>query len=219
MKQATLLAFCLVTVGAQAITIDDFSTAYSQSVLSGTWVDSTNAAVLGGERDVQLMVLGNPFNQFADMDLMPIAGIFSNGFGVTSMFTLQYDRAGDETGNTGAGKTLKNGGTGVALLPKGTNLICLTWIGNDLDVTATVTARLSGGVLGSASLMRPAGSGMGLTFLAVAGLDQADSITFDFSGATSADFALSSLKAVPEPTTWSALAAASLVFAARRRKR
>ncbi len=221
MKQLWTLLALGVAAASHAVTlIDDFTTPYTNSVQGGTWVDSHAATVLGGERDVQFAVTTNTFNQFSDLDIQGAGkAIMSNGFGMTSTFTLQYDRAGDEAGNTGPGKTLTNGGNGSALLAKGDNQLCITWLGNDLDVRVTAIARLSGNTLGSTSATRFANSGAGQMILGVTGLDQADSITVVFAGVENADFGVANLKAVPEPGSGLALALAGGWLIRRRRSR
>ena len=215
-----ILALPLIGAQANAAIVDNFTVAYANSLQSGTWVDFQAGGMLGGERDVQLEVLNNPFNTFCDLDINGAGmAISSQGFGMTSNVYLQYDRTGDEAGNTGAGKFLTNGGTGVALLGGFNDTLRIGFIGNDLDVNVKAVARLSGAIIGSNSALRPGGSGVGTLDIAMspAVLASADSLTFVFSGATNADFAISKIETVPEPLSLAVLGLGAALAVRRRR--
>lgn len=220
MKKIVLLAMAGTVVTAHAVLVDDFSTSYTNSIGTGTWVDSQSGSMLGGERDVELAVLANTFSQFADTDIPgSAASIFSNGFGVESVTTYQYDRTGDEAGNMGPGKLLKNGGTGAALIGSPDTSVLIDWLGNDLRVVVDVTTRLNGSTLGTASGVRLAGSGAGSMLINVLGLDKADSLTIAFHGDVNADFGISRIQTVPEPATLLGLTSLLAGAVLRRRNR
>jgi hypothetical protein len=213
-----VLAGCVVT--AQAVLVDDFSTSYTNSIGTGTWVDTQLGSMLGGERDVQLEVVANTFSQFADTDIPgSLVSIFSNGFGVESITTFQYDRAADETGNLGPGKSLKNGGNGSALIGTNDSSVAIDCLGNDLRVMVEITTRLNGATLGTASAIRAAGSGAGSMTIPVTGLSTADSLTIAFHGDMNADFGISRIQTVPEPASIVSLAALTAVALSRRNRK
>lgn len=221
-KVALLFVFSLLGSLAHAIVIDSFGASYTNSVLTGTWVDVQTGTMLTGERDVQFEVVANPFSQFTDLDINGTGpAIFSTGFGVSSNYYFQYDLVGDEAGNFGPGKVLTNGGTGTPILSGANDRVRVHFLGNDLNVVVTLTTRLSGAVTGTASATRFAGSGAGDLdiFLSPALLGGADSLTFKFSGVTNADYAIDRIEAVPEPSSLLLLAAGFAAVSALRRFR
>lgn len=201
-----LFLACAVSVAsaAHAIVIDDFSVSYFNAVSSGTWVDFQTGGMLSGERDVMFEIVSNSFGQFADLDVNGAGqATFSNGFGVQSNIYLQYDGKNDEAANTGPGTSLINNGSGTALLGGFNNGFRVAFVGNDLDVTVTAIVRLNQAVIAQNSALRVANSGLGNLDIAMDSnaLAVADSVTFVFSGVQNADFAVSSISTVPEPTT------------------
>jgi hypothetical protein len=221
MKRVLLTGLTIASSLAQAVLIDDFSVPCSNSILGSSWVGAQTGTMLSGERDVQLSISANPLNQFFDLDV-PASGllIVSNGFMSEGVATLQYDGVGDEVGNLGAGKILSYGGSGSPILGGSNDRIRIKFIGNDLDVKVTATSRLNGNILDSASATRSAGSGAGFLdlFVSSSALAAMDSLTLEFRGAPSADFALGSVEAVPEPTSTLVVVAGiwSLIFARRK---
>lgn len=221
-KVALLFGFALLGSVAHAVVIDSFGASYTNSVLTGTWVDVQTGSMLTGERDVQFEVLGNPFNQFTDLDINGSgSAVFSTGFGVDASFYFQYDLVGDEAGNFGPGKVLTNAGTGSPILSGTNDRVRVHFLGNDLNVVVTLTTRLSGSITGTSNATRLAGSGAGNLDLLMspAILAAADSLTLKFSGATSADFAIDRVEAVPEPSSVLLLASGLVALSALRRFR
>lgn len=219
-KKAVILFLLASAVAARADVIDNFSTgAFMQSITTGTFVLTQAGAMSTGERDVQMNVLGNPFNQFLDVSVGSGMNVVSNGFGVVSKVTLQYDVNGDEVGNTGAGKVLTNSGSGSSIGLGANPIVRLNFAGNDLAVTARVVLRNSGAVIGEAvGIKNPGGAGVLDLVLGSAAMSSADSISIEFSADPSGDFALTSVEAVPEPATMAALGIGVAAMMRRRRK-
>lgn len=219
MKKLAILCFATAAAASQAIMIDQFSSGtVASSLSSGTRVLTQVAAVPSGERDVEMRVLANPFNQFLDFEVNAVNGfaIVSNGFGIDSIISLQYDRPGDET--VGTGQVLNNGGNGVSLGLNG-DTVRVNFRGNDLPVSVTATTRLNG-VITSTNNAVKAGGGPGSLdiFLGAAPLAAADSITIAFAAQTSGDFSLESIETVPEPATLAALGIGAAAMLRRRKK-
>lgn len=202
-----IVAVCAAS--SSAIVVDSFSTPYFNTVNSGSWVDFQAGTMLSGERDVQFEVVSNPANTFSDLDINGAGqATFSNGFGMVSNTYLQYDRLGDEVGNTGPGFVLNNGGNGSALFNQFADAVRVSFLGNDLAVQVTAVLRLNGVILDQNSGVRSAGGGAGNLDIALnaGAMASADSLTFVFTGAPGADFAITELSTVPEPATLVALA-------------
>lgn len=222
MRKFLVLAAVVVSGVAQAnVTIDNFTTAYFDTIIGGTSVQfQQGAGIIGGERDVELNVLANPLNQFLDIAIAGGLTVISNGFGVQSKVSLQYDGLNDEVGNTGPGKVLTNAG-GAPLGIGFCNAVRVGFIGNDLKVNIQVEARLAGVVIGVGNGMRAAGQGVGFEDIAMApaALAAADSLTFRFQADPSGDFAISGLECVPEPASMAALGLGFAALVARRRSK
>lgn len=223
MRKFLVLAAVVVSGVAQAnVTIDNFTTAYFDTIIGGTSVQfQQGAGIIGGERDVELNVLANPLNQFLDIAIAGGLTVISNGFGVQSTVSLQYDGLNDEVGNTGPGKVLTNAGNGAPLGVGFCNAVRIGFIGNDLKVNITVEARNAGAIIGVGNGMRAAGQGAGFEDIAMAPavLAAADSLTFRFTADPSGDFAISGLECVPEPASMAALGLGFAALVARRRSK
>lgn len=216
----------LVTVGmislagvAGATQVDDFSSGYfMQSIMNGTFVLTNAGTMTSGERDVELNVQGNPFNQWLDVKVDNGLSVISNGFGVVSKITLQYDVSGDEVGNTGAGKTLTNTGVGPSLGLDG-DTVRVNFIGSDLGTTVKAVLRKDGVQIASGIGVKNAGGASSLdVFVGSSAMAQADSISIEFMADPSGDFALSSIETVPEPTTLAVLGLGGLALLRRKRR-
>ena len=183
-----------------------------------------NGAFLSGERDVEMRVLSNPFNQ--DYDVTITGGqlaVISQGFGTLARLTLQYDCPGDETPGTNV--AINNNGYTAGLLGNGANnMYRVKFLGNDLPVQVICTLRAANGVVvASRTATRAALAGAGnLDFVfnpaEVAG---SGSITFQFEADRSGDFALEGIEAlpVPEPATMAALGLGVAAVIRRRNKK
>lgn len=223
-KSAFLLAFGVVAASSQAQMVDNFSVPFAFSMAAATsWVGVSTpppGVVLTGERDIEMAITANPNVQFLDLTINAGLSITSSGFGTDSRVKLQYDGVGDEAGNTGFGKTLTNSSSSAGFLGAGNDRVRLNWLGNDLDVTATVELRAGGSLIASSSLLRAGGSGAGAQdhFFTVANIAAADSLTVVLDGVPSADFALRSIETVPEPATLAALGVGAAALMRRRKK-
>lgn len=223
MKKLAVLAG-VVSVGiANAMVIDDFTTPYFNSIVGGSDVNfQVGGGIVGGERDVELLVLANPQNQFLDVAITGgNLGIVSNGFATSSIVSLQYDGFNDEVGNTGPGKFLNNVGSGAPLGLGFCNAVRIDFIGNDLKVNIQVEARLGGALIGIGNGMRAAGQGVGFEDIAMnpAALAAADSLTVRFNADPSGDFAITGIECVPEPASMAALGLGFAALVARRRRK
>lgn len=223
MKTIAIIAVASLGVAANALTIiDDFSTAYTKTITSGSWVDSQIGTFVGGsgERDVEMRVISNPLAQQLDLTITGSQlAVVSNGFGTLSKVSLQYDAIGDEAGNTGANKFLTNGAGFAAGTLAGETALVVRFLGNDLDLDVTATLRRTGGIISQMTQTRAGGSGIGdMVFNFGGTLGDADSLTFEFNSARSGDFALEGIEAVPEPATMVTLGL-GLAAALRRRNR
>lgn len=206
MKRLALIGILSVAGVAGATQVDDFSSgAFMQSIMNGTFVLTSAGTMASGERDVELNVQGNPFNQFLDVKVDNGLSVVSNGFGVVSKITLQYDVNGDEVGNTGAGRTLTNSGAGAGLALDG-DTVRVNFIGSDLGTTVKAILRKDGVQIASGIGVKNAGGASALdVFVGGAAMAEADSISIEFMADPSGDFALSSIETVPEPATLAAL--------------
>lgn len=221
MKKVLILGLLSGAVSSQALIIDSFATGpFSVSIQSSSYVATQNGSMSSGERDVEARVYANPFNQWLDVSINSGLNVVSNGFGVASKVTLQYDMNGDEVGNTGAGKLLNTTGAGAPILSVGADdRLRLTFLGNDSNVTVTATVKQGNTQLAQAMATKSAGGG-GVLDLVVgnSALANADSVTLEFEADPSGDFALAEIGTVPEPMTVAVLGLGALALARRRRK-
>jgi len=219
-----LLTFALIgmSVTSQALVIvDDFSVPFSQRITAGSYVDSMSGAFLGGERDLEMSVLSNPLAQPLDVTITGSQlAVISNGFQTLSTLKLQYDAQGDEAGNTGVNKFLTNS-TGILGLSGNVKVTIKFLGGNDANVAVNGFIRNGGGVIASASAVRPISAINGnveLDFGPIAA-GQAGSLTLEFAADRSGDYAIEGIEAVPEPASMIALGAGILAMARKRRSK
>lgn len=219
MKRLAFIGIVSVAGIAGATQVDDFSSgAFMQSIMNGTFVLTSAGAMTSGERDVELNVQGNPFNQFLDVQVDNGLSVISNGFGVVSKITLQYDVNGDEVGNTGAGKTLTNTGVGPAL-GLGGDTVRVNFVGSDLGTTVKAILRKDGVEIASGiGIKNPGGASALDIFVGSAAMSQADSISIELMADPSGDFALSSIETVPEPASVFALGLGGIALLRRKRR-
>lgn len=221
MRNIALILGIGVVAGANAqIIIDDFSVPYSRTIKSGTRVDAQGGAFLSGERDIEMRVFSNPFNQ--DYDVTITGGqlaVISQGFGTLAKLSLQYDCPGDETPGTNV--SLNNNANTANLLGNGVNnTFRVKFLDNDLPVQVICTLRNNGAIVASHSATRAALAGPGnLDFTFAPGdVATSGSITFEFLADRSGDFALEGIEAVPEPATMVALGLGAAAMLRRRKK-
>ena len=234
---------------ARATLIDDFLPVdHNQDLTFGghsfginSYVASFSGNMLGGERDVEIRQLTQSLGQaafFARYDHNggsndPFAyrvGALGTGNSVDNgVVTLQYDRSGDEVNNTGFGKSLRNGGTGVPLLA-GTDGGIRIWGGSRLaggrSALGRVTLRSLGNLIGQSdqAIYQNDPYQPYLYPFAPNILGQADSITIQFFAPSRGDADYSVFidridTITPEPSTLWVLGAAGIALAVRRRKR
>lgn len=219
MKKLLIGATLCASSFSFAVMIDDFTSGSDNAtIFTGSLVEFQGGSMVGGERDVEMRIFNNPQQQPMDYFIGNGLEITSNGFGIDSRFTLQYDGRGDET----YGGTSLNAGPGIspALDLSGQNRFRVNFVGNDLAVK--VNAIVIGGGTSTASINVPSNGGsqdiMFSSFSGGANFGALTSITFQFEPVTSGDFALSSIEAVPEPASMVALALGASALIARRRR-
>jgi hypothetical protein len=224
-RLSILLGGCVLGASASALVIDDFTSGpYSNTIQSGTVIASQTGTMLGGERDTLMRVTGNPFN--LDFEVIINGGLaaISNDASVDSLFGLDYDGVGEETGGE---EFVRGPGLGDLNL-SGFDRLRFAFLENDQDLALTVQFRTFGRGMSFGTFNVPQNHTPFTFDVLFAGLNQQgagadfsdiDRITIFFDGLPSADFALRDIQAVPEPATITALAAAVGILVARRRKR
>jgi hypothetical protein len=220
MKKYLLLLFASTVAVGHAIVIDDFSSGVlNESIDSGSLVLTQVGTMASGERDVEMMVVSNPQNQFFDLNINTNGSglsIVSSGFNMVSSFSLQYDVVGDEV--TGSGQSLNNPGSGIPVLSTTDSVIRINFLGNDLPLTVTGTLRSGNSVLENVVAVKAPGAGA-LDLVFSGSIGAADSITVNFVTSPSGDYAISSIETVPEPASMAIMALGLVGVAARRRKK
>jgi len=223
MNKTLLVSFGILgaTVGANALVIDDFTTgAYSNTIQSGTVIASQAGGMLGGERDTLMSVTNSPFNLNFTVTIQNGLAAISNDVSVDSMFGLDYDGAGDETGGNvfAAGPGLGN------LDFSSFDRLRFNFIHNDLNLHLRVEISTYGqGMSFGDFVVGPQQSPFtyDVLFSSLSGgadFADVDRITIYFDGLPSADFALRDIQAVPEPATLVALIAGLGGLLARRKR-
>lgn len=223
----TLLLFALsvLAASASALILDDFTSGpYSNSIQSGTVIASQTGTMVGGERDTLMRVTNNPFGFDFEVVIDNGLAAISNDASVDSLFGLDYDGVGEETGGEEFVRGPGLGGLDLSAFDR----LRFKFLENDQDLELTVQFRTFMRGMSFGTFVVPA-SHTPFTFdVLFSGLDQRgggadfsnlDRITIFFDGLPSADFALQDIQAVPEPATFTALAAAVGLLIARRRKR
>jgi|GEM_PF-991110 len=228
-------AFVLAgSASAQNIVIDDFSSGATDiSIVSGTgYLESQQngaSGIVGGQRDLLLEVLNNPYNRSAEFEVVPSQGasFLSNGAGLLSQVYLDYDGQ-DSEGNDG----FQTAGSGLNLDLSGQNQLRFDFLFADLglDVKVDFYTYDGGMSTGRFSVMEDTfvpqiytidfssftaeNGGSGVDFSDV------DRIVVHFQPQNAAtDFGLKSIQAVPEPTSMAAIGLGLVGLISRRRKK
>ena len=216
---------------AGVITIDDFTSgSFGASITSGNVVLQQSGTMLGGQRDIGLEVLSNPFSQFLDAGVGPngLGLTFSAGIGLEGQLALDYDGSTDvETGNLPF-----VAGEGLNLDLTGLTSIDFSFLAADLDFEILVVLQtLEGGMVMDTDQVDADvdGGGMGPFTVSVMlsdfAIDLSDvdriGILFNFEGddgpTGSLDFILSDITIVPAPGAIALLGLAGLAGTRRRR--
>lgn len=243
----TLMANTEATLIDNFLPVDtNFSLNYGPAQAAGSVVDTASGTMKGGERDMEIVQLtsreplvGARFfmryepQRFYNNERFFFLGGVGPGEsfpGEDAVLRLQYDGSGDEEGNLGLGKRLRNGGGGEPLF-NATDGGVRMWTSSPnrgAQVPTTVVLRRQGEVLGTFT------QNMGETDLFVPYLfpfspeilGQADSMTIEFQilarSSVSPDLFISHIDTiVPEGETGMAFAAgvSALALAALRKKK
>ncbi|MFK7960658.1 MAG: hypothetical protein AB8G96_09030 [Phycisphaerales bacterium] len=229
----TVAAAALITLPASAglVMIDDFSSgAFSSSITSGSDVTQQAGSMIGGQRDVGLEVLDNPFNQNFEVALGGggLGLSFSAGVGLAGQLGLDYDGSTDVED----GSLPFEVGEGLNLDLSGLTDIQFGFLAADLDFEVLVILQqVENGAVTQTSQASLAVNASGSPFNATIALSEFDGallndvdrigVLFNFNEAgdpaSSLDFLLTEISVVPAP---SALAAFGLLgLAAGRRRR
>lgn len=238
------LVFVCVVPSADATLIDSFFNRDQSDITFGgpdegghSIVASLNANCVGAERDFEFFQNENaisPGPRFVAQYDSAFGGLRIGGFandtpgnGSSGRVILQYDGSGDEIGNTGRDKRLRNGGAGIPLF-NGADGGIRVWYSqpyNDNSIPITATLRRQGSVIGTQTVGSHTLSSLSATSFAFAQnvFGIADSLTLLFPATLTgpnADRTLNLLyidTIVPEPGTYLALGG-GLVWLLRRRK-
>lgn len=210
---------------ARALIIDDFTSGpYSNTIQSGTVIASQTGTMVGGERDTMMRVTDNPFGFDFEVVINNGLAAISNDVSVDSLFGLDYDGVGEETGGEEFVRGPGLGGLDLSTYDR----IRFRFLENDQDLQLTVQFRTFTRGMSFGTFTVPANHSPFTFDVLFDGLDSRgegadfshiDRITLFFDGLPSADFALQDIQTVPEPATLTVLAAAVGLLAARRRKR
>lgn len=240
------LVFAGVVSNADATLIDSFFTRDQPDISFGgpdegghSFVASLDANCVGAERDFEFFQNENaisPGPRFVAQYDLAFGGLRIGGFandspgnGSSGRTILQYDGSGDEVGNTGRDKRLRNGGSGTPLF-NGADGGIRIWYAqpyNDSSIPITATLRRQGSVIATQTLQSHTLSSLSSTSFAFAEnvFGIADSLTLVFPATLTgpnADRTLNLLyidTIVPEPGTYLALSAGLTWLLARRKKR
>ncbi len=219
MKRLAILLLVGSVNACFALTIDDFTTGPDDArITSGSRVEFQGGSMIGGERDVELRVLNNPFVQALEYTIGSGFAIVSDGFGLESRVTLQYDGVGDETYG---GTNLHDGPGFNPTNLTGQDRFVLSFVGNDLPLDLGVRVESANGH--ASSTVMHLGSNAGVvnvlfsTFTGNADFAAITKMQFTFEPLASGDYALGSIKAVPEPATIAIVALGLTSLLLRRR--
>jgi MYXO-CTERM domain-containing protein len=225
-------AFAVAVAGSASaeIIIDDFSTGgFAASITSGDTVLQQSGTMIGGQRDVGLEVLSNPFNQFFDVNLEEggLGLAFSSGIGLAGQLGLDYD------GNTDVetGSLPFQLGEGLNLDFSGLTSIDFGFTAADLSFEILVTLQtIEGGVPTATSAASIMVGGSQSPFTSSLMLSEFDidlsninrvGILFNFNDGGdptgSLDFILDGITVVPAPGALALLGLAGLAGTRRRR--
>lgn len=239
-----LLTFAFAASTASATLLDSFSIADQPNdvFFSGfdnggkSFTASYNATCVGGERDLEFFQSQN--TALPGPRFMGAWDDFAGGwrFGASGNATpsptdgyaiLQYDGAGDEDGNLGLNRHLRNGGSGNSLFngADGGIRIWYRQIYDDRGIPITVTLRRLGQVLASVTRTSTDGNNLHFTAFEFSPTDfgLADSLTIRFdivSVGGNSDQTLNIDRIdtiVPEPGTYLALGGGLAWLVTRRR--
>jgi len=224
------IAFALVgSASAGVVVIDDFTSGpFSASINSGNVVLQQSGSMVGGQRDVGLEVLSNPFSQSLDVGLGDggLGLTFSSGIGLAGQLGLDYDGSTDVED----GSLPFEVGEGLDLDLSGLDSIDFGFVSADLDFEISVVLQqIEGGSVtesSAATLAVNSGSNFVASLaLSEFSIDLSDvdriGILFNFNEAgdptQSLDFLLSDITVVPSPGAIALLGLAGLAGTRRRR--
>lgn len=220
MKTILGLGALFCTCYAHAIMIDDFTTgAYSGSLGTGSIIVQQTGTMIGGQRDLLMAISANPYSQQLNQTIGGGMSITSTGTGIMARIGLQYD---DFDVENPIGSTF-NSGNGFPFLDLTGQTIRLDFLANDRDLATRI--ELAGSGVSAYNWVIAGNQDVPFTvdipvslFTGNVNIAHVDLVTVYFDTRPAGDFALGSLQAVPEPTTFVVIAcAAGLMFAGRKR--
>lgn len=226
----TLVVLALGASFSEATLLDSFLTRDQDDLIFGgpnegghSLVASNFANCVGGERDFEFKQFQNtpePGPRFIAAHDPLFGGLRIGGYGNETPGSgsggyaiLQYDGLGDEVGNLGRDKSLRNGGSGVPLF-NGSDGGIRIWYTNrsTFDVGVTVTLRRLGSTLASTRLLANSLTLNSLSFpFSPSVFGAADSMTIKFEARNLGPFSDDTVNLfyidtiVPEPCTYLAL--------------
>ncbi len=218
------------SASAGVVVVDDFTSgSFAASITSGDLVLQQSGTMVGGQRDVGLEVLSNPFSQFLDVGLGDegLGLTFSSGIGLAGQLGLDYDGSTDVED----GSLPFEVGEGLDLDISGLDTIDFSFLSADLDFEISVVLQqVEGGSVinsSSAALAVPASGSNFVASLALSefSIDLTDvdriGILFNFNEAgdptQSLDFLLEGISIVPAPGAIALLGLAGIAGTRRRR--
>ena len=214
MRRFLTLVCLAVPVMSQAIVIDDFTVPYSRTISSGTWVDyQTDPTLFTGERDVQMEI---QMDSSGSSTLSVGNGMLSlvNDPLARSNIRLQYDGIGDEIGNTGQGKVLRDATNPTNPFPQGANKVRFHVESNNLQIVVGFQL-LAGGVVQFINSRTVLAGGYKIVDvpLSPSAFARCDSIIVQvIASRQGANAYLSRIEVVPEPIGGTGLAAGVVLF-------